>query len=987
MENSPSKSRAFSLTLVTDDRGAAVDHDGDVVILFGRYQAIPRARRLFSGSEPIEIGSRAFDLLMLLIEARGAIVGSDTIIRRVWPDTFIEDSNVRVQISKLRAALGSDRDIVKTVSGRGYLITTGVEIARIDHGALSVSPSTRYRWAAAQTTYPTAEASPGSEMASKRPDTNLPVPLGGLIGRENALIDLLEHIGRGRLTTVFGTGGMGKTRLAIELGWQAIRRFPDGVWLVDLASVIDPALVVTATATALGVAVSGAEEAVEAILAAIRTQRRLLIFDNCEHLVTAAAVLIETLLQRAPDLTVVATSQERLRIAAEVTYSLNPLALPPVGETEIARFGAIMFFVERAVAADRRFRLTADNAATVAEICRRLDGIPLALALGAARLPLLGLEGVRTGLNERLRMLNLSSSQIDSRHGTLRGMLEWSHDLLDPADRQVFRRLGIFVGSFSLDAAIEVAGDAGAERWDIIDALGRLIDKSLVTTEGSDPPRYRLLETLRLFARERLVANDDFRAVASAHADYHRRMFERAGPEVKKRPQAWCLAEFGYAMDDARSALDWAFSNDGDPELGIAMTLASRAVWYGLSLFNEQIRQLERALACFVPGATFDRRSEMRLNVDLGTAFITSRPQEVESATYFERAEAIAAELGEVEFQLSSLSNLFGFHLNRGGFDDALVTARRFCTLAAETGHPVEAIIGNRMIGTTLHYQGDQVGARAHLEEVLKGCAAVEASQAPTPYELGTVNERIGAEALLVRVLWLNGFPERAQRAAASVIAFAEVYGSPLALCYVLSEAACNLQLLTGDLASLEMTLSRLENLGQRHGLQQWVIEGAALRGQLLIRQGRQADGVAILRSTYDELRMSTVGRRTITWVGVMPGGLDRAEEVAAGLLSIEEALGGPSPDEVSWRQPELSRIEGEIALLLSADPTKAEACFRRAIEQADRLDALSWQLRAATSLSRLLHRPEPLAGVYARFTEGFETADLRAAKALLERL
>ena len=370
-----------------------------------------------------------------------------------------------VQMTALRKALGDGESgirYVSTIQGRGYRF-----IAPVSHSKTSALQKAAPPLRLVGRDHPvrkTSERLSAAASETTEPDTNLPQRLAAVIGRAAELAELQESIGRNRLVTLVGTDGIGKTRLAVELGWLSTGLFADGVWLIDLAPVTDPAVVTSATATVLGVALRDAEAPVQAIAAAIGKQRWLLIFDNCEHLIAAAAELIEALLERVPGLSVLATSQEILHVAAEQIYRLNPLALPPAAGSvaKIAGFGAVALFVERARAADRRFVLDAGNAAGVAEICRRLDGIPLALEMAAARLPLLGIEGLRARLDERLFMLTTGAHTAETRHRTLRNMVEWSLGLLDPADQRVFRRLAVFAGSFSSMPPSPWPGRSGA---------------------------------------------------------------------------------------------------------------------------------------------------------------------------------------------------------------------------------------------------------------------------------------------------------------------------------------------------------------------------------------------------------------------------------------------------------------------------------------------------------------------------------------------
>jgi predicted ATPase/DNA-binding winged helix-turn-helix (wHTH) protein len=543
-------------------------------ILFGRCRVLPHTRQLVADGRPCDIGSRAFDLLMVLIEARGLLVSKEELIKRAWPTTFVDEGNLRVQMVAIRKALGEDRDLIKTIPGRGYLFSAETTVAGANE----------------------APEHPSVAHVAARSLTNLPRDVGSVIGREIELAELRESIGRNRLVTVVGAGGIGKTRLAIELGWQVLELFPDGVWLIDLAPITDQAALMSATAAVLGMALQNAQRAVETIAAAVGKRRRLLIFDNCEHLVGAAAAFIERLLKRASRLTALATSQERLRLADERIYRLNPLSVPPAGATEIAGFGAVALFVERAHASDRRFVLNAANAQSVAEICRRLDGIPLALQMAAARLPVLGIERLRAGLGERLKILKTDLPGADTRQQTLLATVQWSHGLLDGNDTELFRRLAVFAGSFSLDAVVAVAGEAGVDHWEVIDGLGRLIDKSLVIIEGSERPRYRLLETLRLYAAEQLAVSGESDRVTVLHARYLTDLLERAcGTEWETMLETEWLETYLPELDNVGAALDWLHGKAEHAPVVLALTAAAALLWFKSGTMLRGSSYVERA--------------------------------------------------------------------------------------------------------------------------------------------------------------------------------------------------------------------------------------------------------------------------------------------------------------------------------------------------------------------------------------------------------
>jgi len=547
-----------------------LDTNNETAIIFGHCRALPRTRQFFVDGQPVAIGSRAFDLLMLLIETRHTIVSRDEITKSVWPSTFVDDSNLRVQMSAVRKALGNDGWILKTIPGRGYLFTADVTFTGGGSVVLAALPPP---------VHPTNSTK-----------TNLPWGLSRLFGRNEELLELKAAVSEQRLVTLVGMGGIGKTRLAVELGRQVTDLFVDGVWMIDLAPLRASSLIANAVASILGIPILHADAAMDTIASAIGQRCMLLIFDNCEHLVEAVAEFVETILRRAPQISVVAGSQQRLGIATEQIYRLKPLELPAQGDGQIQGYGAVELFIARATESDRRFHVTPETAASVVEICRSLEGIPLALEMAAARVPLLGIDGLRTGLNERLQMLKFNSNSSDSRYRTLRAMVEWSHSLLDDDERRLFRRLAVFSGGFSLDAAVCVAGE-NADRWEIVDLLGQLVDKSLVVTEGGDPPRYRLLETLRHLGIEQLQASNERAVFAEGHARFYAGLLDRSEADWETTPTDSWKRTYRAEIDNIRSALIWAFEETARVAIAIAVAGPAARLFHTVNLPDEA-RQL-----------------------------------------------------------------------------------------------------------------------------------------------------------------------------------------------------------------------------------------------------------------------------------------------------------------------------------------------------------------------------------------------------------
>jgi|HubBroStandDraft_1064217.scaffolds.fasta_scaffold00095_7 predicted ATPase/DNA-binding winged helix-turn-helix (wHTH) protein len=628
--------------------GAAdTNTESGVEYRFDNFRLFPRRRLLLRGNIDVALPPRAMSVLIVLVERYDRIVSKAELYELVWAKLFVEDNNLMVQISALRKALG--RDVIATIPGRGYQIRAAVQ--RIG----STGPSVP------------VIASPTNDDSGRRAATNLPLRLTPLMGRSAELAELRGRIRDHRLVTVAGPSGIGKTRLAVELGWHVAGLFPDGVWIVDLVPADDADAVASAVALPLQIKLTDSSTPAEAIAAAIASRRLLLIPDNCEHVAESVATLIGVLLQRVPGLTLLATSQDLLHVASEQVYRLGPLALPPPAAQAIDQFGAIELFVARAQAADRGFSLTAENADSIAEICRRLDGNPLALEMAAARLPHLGVKGLSAALRDSLALLGGRHSVAGGRHRTLRDMVAWSYDLLDDADKSIFQRLGVFRGSFSLEAAIAVAGTAGEDRWDTVDALGRLVDKSLVAAIGADEPRYRLLETTRFFAAEQLDAGSERDAVLERHARHFAELCDQAELARESMPPERWERLYRPEIDNVRSALDWSLADPSRAEIAIAIAGGSALLWDRVELIAEGRRYCDRALGLLTDDISLLRAATLLK----GAGVIWREGDRGRSTALLERSAGLYRQIGDALGLGGVLAILGGNYDYLGRFDDA----------------------------------------------------------------------------------------------------------------------------------------------------------------------------------------------------------------------------------------------------------------------------------------------------------------------------
>jgi len=819
-----------------------------------------------------------------------------------------------------------------------------------------------------------------------------------LVGRRDELTRLAVVLAGSRLVTIVGPGGVGKTRVALAAAAQAATSYRDGPWIVELSGLRDPALLPNTVASVLGLPEQDARSALDALIEYLRDRRLLLILDTCEHLLDACAALAQGVMRDAPGVTVLATSRQPLDMPGEHTFPIGPLPVPesdclPLAGASLADGGdAVELFALRAAAAAPGFAVTTENVADVIRLCRRLDGIPLAIELAAARTAALGLEELAARLDDRFRLLTGGHRTALPRHQTLRATLDWSNELLPAIERTVLRRLAILVGGFTLEAASAVATAADLGAPEVVDSVTNLAAKSLVVVEVVGAvTRYRLLETTRAYALEKLMQSGEFEQVARRHAEYCLDLFERAEAELQTRPAAEWLAAYGRRIDNLRAALDWAFSPTGDVAVGVALTIAAVPLWAQLSLVQECRARVERALASLVPEAGRSAPQEMKLYAALAASLLFSKGPTPETEAVGAKALDIAESLGDTEYQLRALLGLWACRLYRGEYRVALTLAQRFYRLAQDRGDPADLPIGDRLIGVSLHYWGDQTNARRHIERMLSSYVPpVQRS----PVIRFIFDQRVMAHVVLARILWLQGFPDQAGCAAQRTLDDARALNHAASLCLALHEAACPVALFTGDLAAAENYVAMLLDCSAAHALPIWRSWGHRVQGTLLIRNGDFDSGLQLLRTALEQSPEADFQPRFTWFLGQLAEGLGRAGQIAQGLDAIDEALARSDRNEERWCVAELLRIRGELLLLQegSGAAAAAEDHYQQALGWARRQGALSWELRAATSLARLLRDQNRsteaialLAPIYNRFTEGFETADLKTAKALID--
>ncbi len=941
-------------------------------ITFGPFRLLPVQRTLFEDGRPLRLGSRALDILIALADSAGELVSKDELVARVWPKTFVEEANLRVHIAALRKALGDGQAgtrYIMTVPGRGYCLVAPVE--RLDEKDSLAAP-----YAEAEQTH------------------NLPAPLTRMIGRAEIVAALAEQLLQRRFVTVVGPGGIGKTTVALAVADRLIASYADGVRFVDLTPLTDHRLVPNVLAFVLGFAVHS-EDPVSALTSYLRHKQMLLVFDSCEHVIEAAAPLAEEVLKGAPGVHILATSRESLRAEGETVQRLAPLAVPPASKgltaAEALAFPAVRLFVERASASVDAFELSDADAPVVADICRRLDGIALAIELTAGRIDAFGVRGLAALLNDRFRLLTSGRRTALPRHQTLGATLDWSHELLPDAERLLLRRLAVFAGDFTPESASVVASGAGIAASEVFDLVASLVAKSLVSADiGGDIVHYRLLDTTCAYALEKLIASGEYEALARRHAEYHYDLLERAAAETETR-----LAAYAPQIDDVRSALDWAYSKDGDLRIAVALTAAAMPLWSEMSLLGECRAAAERALGALASMGNNDQRRRMQLcaalalvKVDMDT---TESFRETDAA--WQTAFEIAETLGDTDYQLRALWGMWGTQVKRGEFVKGLAFARRFFELAEQENDINDRLVGDRITGATLHFLGDLAGARAHIERVLASYVTPTGRSHAVRFQ---ADQLVLARTYYARILWLQGYPDQAMSTAETAVKDAIAIDHPASLCNTLGAAACPIALWIGDLSTAERYTTMLLELTGHDILDAWRTHADCLDGELLIKRGDLSGGLKRLRASIDYTLRSGVGHYTVSFLGALADGFAAAGKFSQAETTIDDAIVRSERSGAHWCIAELLRIKGAIILQIgtAGAAVAAEEQFLRSLDLAGRQEARSWELRAATSLAqlrrdqgRMAEGYDLLMSVYRRFGEGHETLDLHVAANLLDEL
>jgi predicted ATPase/class 3 adenylate cyclase len=823
---------------------------------------------------------------------------------------------------------------------------------------------------------------------------NLPAPTSEFLGREAQLAavrDLLDAEGL-RLVTLTGPGGIGKTRLALQAAADQIDRFEDGVYFVDLSFVRQPSAALAAIVRCLDLTPRG-DEPLETLTVELREKHMLLLLDNFEQVVAAAEPIVD-LLQRCPRVKVLVTSREALRVRGEHLFPVPPLSLPGArleqASAEIAReFEAVRLFVARAQDACPGLALTDDNAAAVIESCARLDGLPLAIELVAARLNLFSPKELNERLGHRLDFLPAGARDLPARQETLRSTIAWSYELLNEDERALFEVVSLFFPG-RVKTIEEVVGRVESlQRIDVVGRLASLVDKSLVRNVNGDRPRLEMLGTIREYASEQRERSELGTRARKAHAEYFSEVVRSSGERLTGSERDQALDDLSSEMGNLMAA--WRYWVDAG-DLEQLHTLLD-PLWAFLDARGRYRAAIEltddllRVLAT-VPPTPERTREEIMLRTSLARALmaIGGYTREVDEA--YGRALELSDTVGEVPQRFPVLRSLATFHLYRGEFAQAAAAGQELMDLAAQEGDLDLGVEGHVVLGSSRAFLGD---VPAGLRQLDRAIAQFNPEHhRPRSLQLGA-SPGVVAHTASALLLWLQGFPDRARERATNGVELAQGLNHPFTLAYALFHVGL-LDLWRRDFDLAYERSSGALDVANEHDYQVWEALALTLQGAASVGLDRAAEGLSQTDrglALYQGLDTPPVFWPLLLSVKASAEGL--AGRLAKGVDAINRAIELSGESNVAY--PEFAVLRGDLILRLG-DTDTAEKWFRSALDVAAGFGLRMPQLHAAVRIARIsqasgTHRDaaDVLRKVYEMFTEGFETLDLTEARSALHEL
>ena len=928
----------------------------DSVYRFGAFELLVRRQLLIHAGTPVPVGSRALAILTALVEGAGDIITKEKLIAAAWPTTFVDDSNLKVNVSNLRRALrfkDPSQDYIVAIPSRGYRFIAPVQ--RISAGARGLPPRTP------------------------------------LIGRADDLAAVQERLSKNLVVTVAGSGGIGKTALATGAVHAAASHYSDGVTFVDLAKISSAQFIPAALALALGLT-TGGEDPLARVIHALEGQQKLLLIDNCEHLLPAVAGVIDRLSTSLEGVRILATSREPLRIRHEHVHRLDSLRSDPhpyPTASEALEYPAVELFVTRAFE-HSGYALSDTDAPAVAEICRRLDGIPLAIELAAKRVGDLTPPRLLEMLDDRFKVLACGCPKAPLRQQTLRATLDWSYSLLSESEAGFVRALSVFAGEFSVKGVIALApSDTPPDT--AVEILSSLAGKSfLVVDWRKGRITYRLLETMRAYLLERLKLAGEEGNAKRRHAEFMRGLLERADNLSAVDATQERRTVFALWLDDVRAALAWALSSDDDATLGLQLAVGALSLWSELSLLGECRKTSEHALKRLnaMPMPDQRMRCHLLLGVAMGSTYllrdIDAQRQDWETALDAARASQDADLVAQVLGGLARCEMLSGRHT------DALAHIHELQRIAKGLKSDWAKDEGDLLLATVEIFQAQLPKALGRLEQLVE-----REAWKPLPCRRGMqqVAPRLQLAANFAATLWLTGAPTRAALVAEETVREAQGTAHPHSLCQILCMGMTAVALWNGHVDRASHYAAELARLVSRYELTIWKPVSLCLDVLVACADGARVPAEELLAACDAMLALPPPLVRPIYLTMIADELVMRGHLIEARLpIKAAHAKLHASQGE-RWPIPELLRIEAALASR-SGDGRTAEQLLLQSLGFAEKAGATGWSLRSAMGLARLRRdagrereAEAVLAPIVSRVVDGAGTKDFDEAQAFLLQL
>lgn len=935
-----------------------VSANPDEVVAFGPFRLNFPRRKLYCGDREVPVRDRAMDVLLALARQKGEVVSKEKLFAAAWPDVFVEDANLKVTVAYLRGALRTHApaaDYINTIVGRGYWLDVD------------------------------APAPAFGEALQLPHDAALLSSVDDIVGRDREIADIRSALNEHRLVTIVGAGGMGKTTVARATA-RLVGQGGCPVTFVDFSGITNEDYVASSLASALGISSGG--DSLQAIVAILAARKMLLVLDTCEHVLSAVTHICEVALGNTRNVRILATSRQSTRARGEMAFRLSPLAVPSSDHlndaNDVLRFSAPQLLEKRA--AQKGYRITDSDARPIAEICRRLDGSPLAIELISMRLADSGAAALVEEFDARFLTFERDGGEGPSRQRTLLMTLQWSYALLTDQERQLLRALSIFAGSFDADSAVRVAACDNLPAVDIIDAIAGLRAKSMLgANQSSGEVRYRLLDSTRAFSAALLDRHAETAEIADRHAQLQLELLMAAASRQGTMPAQQWRTVSARLIDELRKALDWTLFRSANPLLGIELVAAALPILHDLSLGEETRANCERALAEFERIGCNERSVELKLLVGLARVSTYVSADGAKTVSLFKKAARLARELGDPAAECRVLGALATYELlpGRGGAVFETLDAMRQAAL--RTGD------------VAARWEEEQLRAQWEIRTCdfesalgrVEGLFAAMREDAESGAPRFQIHQKMNVEVQLAALNWLNGRPGEAVRVAVAAADDAERTAHGMTLIHCLAQGIVWTLFQCGEYEGVRPYVEKLRGAIYRHGMAAWIpvadcyeVAGAAMAGE--------RPDPETLRKAYATVRDGMVQLRHDARFAMFAeamlanGQVDDAAQVIRDVFKISDA---------PWGKSEFLRMRAATERAVCRD-AEARVTLEESLRFAASIGCPAWELRSAHDLALLLGergaRSEAgriLAPVYSRFGDEFETTDLGKARRLLAEL